>query len=87
MAALVSSPTQALIFGIAYLIYIQIESYIVTPRVMNRAVAIPAALVLIGAMVGGALAGVIGVLVALPVIATGLLILREVVVPKQDLKV
>ncbi len=87
LAALVSSPTQALIFGIAYLVYIQIESYIVTPRVMNRAVAIPAALVLIGAMVGGTLAGVIGVLVALPVIATGLLILREVVVPKQDLKV
>ena len=87
LAALVSSPTQALIFGIAYLIYIQIESYIVTPRVMTKAVAIPAALVLIGAMVGGTLAGVIGVLVALPVIATGLLILREVVVPKQDLKV
>ena len=58
-----------------------------TPRVMNKAVAIPAALVLIGAMVGGTLAGVIGVLVALPVMATGLLIIREVVVPKQDLKV
>ncbi|MET0780454.1 MAG: AI-2E family transporter [Microbacterium sp.] len=87
LAALFSSPTQALIFGIAYLIYIQLESYIVTPRVMTKAVAIPAALVLIGAMVGGTLAGVIGVLVALPVMATGLLIIREVVVPKQDLKV
>ncbi len=85
-AALMSSPNQALIFGIAYLIYIQIESYIVTPRVMNKAVAIPAALVLIGAMVGGTLAGVIGVLVALPVMATALLIIREIVVPKQDLK-
>ena len=87
IAALFSSPTQALIFLIAYLIYIQIESYIVTPRVMTKAVAIPAALVLIGAMVGGTLAGVIGVLVALPVMATALLIIREIVVPKQDLKV
>ena len=87
LAALFSSPTQALIFGIAYLIYIQLESYIVTPRVMTKAVAIPAALVLIGAMVGGSLAGVIGVLVALPVMATALLIIREIVVPKQDLKV
>ncbi|HYI50430.1 MAG TPA: AI-2E family transporter [Microbacterium sp.] len=87
VAALFSSPSQALIFGIAYLVYIQIESYIVTPRVMTKAVAIPAALVLIGAMVGGSLAGVIGVLVALPVMATGLLIIREIVVPKQDLKV
>jgi predicted PurR-regulated permease PerM len=54
---------------------------------MNKAIAITAALVLIGAMVGGALMGVIGVLVALPVMASILLIIREVVVPKQDLKV
>jgi predicted PurR-regulated permease PerM len=84
--ALFSSPTQALIFGIAYLIYIQLESYVVSPRVMTRAISIPAALVLIGALVGGALAGVLGVLLALPVMASVLLIIREVVVPKQDLK-
>lgn len=84
--ALFSSPTQALIFGIAYLIYIQIESYVVSPRIMNRAVSIPAALVLIGALVGGALMGVIGVLVALPVMASLLLIIREIVVPRQDRK-
>jgi predicted PurR-regulated permease PerM len=85
--ALFTSPLQALIFAIAYLIYIQLESYVVSPRVMNRAVSIPAALVLIGALIGGALMGVIGVLVALPVMASILLIIREVVVPKQDLKV
>ena len=87
LIALFSSPTQALIFAIAYLIYIQLESYVVSPRVMNRAVAIPPALVLIGALVGGALMGVIGVLLALPVTASILLIIREVVVPRQNLKV
>jgi predicted PurR-regulated permease PerM len=85
--ALFSSPGQALWFLIGYLIYIQIESYVVSPRVMNRAISIPAALVLIGALVGGTLAGVIGVLVALPIMASILLIIREVVVPKQDRKV
>jgi predicted PurR-regulated permease PerM len=85
--ALFSSPTQALIFFIAYLIYIQLESYVISPRVMNKAIAIPAALVLIGALAGGALAGVVGVLVALPVMASLLLIIREVVVPRQNLKV
>lgn len=85
--ALFSSPTQALIFLIGYLIYIQVESYVVSPRVMNKAIEIPAALVLIGALAGGALMGVIGVLVALPVMASILLIIREVVVPRQDLKV
>lgn len=85
--ALFTSPTQALIFFVAYLVYIQIESYVVSPRVMNRAIEIPAALVLIGALAGGALAGIVGVLVALPVMASILLIIREVVVPRQDLKV
>lgn len=85
--ALFTGPTQALVFAIAYLIYIQLESYVISPRVMNRAISIPAALVLIGALVGGALMGVIGVLVALPVMASLLLVLREVVVPRQDQKV
>lgn len=85
--ALFSSPTQALIFFIAYLIYIQLESYVISPRVMNKAIEIPAALVLIGALAGGALAGIVGVLVALPVMASILLIIREVVVPRQNLKV
>ncbi|GAA5036620.1 AI-2E family transporter [Microbacterium fluvii] len=84
--ALFSSPGQALAFALAYLVYIQLESYVLSPRIMNRAVSIPAALVLIGAMVGGALAGVLGVLVALPVMASILLIIREIVVPQQDLK-
>ncbi|WP_345800842.1 AI-2E family transporter [Microbacterium sp. AZCO] len=85
--ALFSSPQQALVFFIAYLVYIQIESYVVSPRVMNKAISIPAALVLIAAMVGGTLMGVLGVLIALPITASVLLIIREVVVPKQDLKV
>lgn len=87
IVALFTGVTQAVIFLIAYLVYIQIESYVLSPRIMNRAISIPAALVLIGAMVGGALMGVIGVLVALPVMASILMILREVVVPRQDLKV
>lgn len=84
--ALFSSPSQAALFAVGYLVYIQLESYVVTPRVMNRAIAIPAALVLIGAMIGGTLLGVMGVLIALPVMATFLLVLREIVVPKQDAK-
>ncbi|WP_243075791.1 AI-2E family transporter [Microbacterium sp. SS28] len=87
IVALFSSPQQALIFFIAYLVYIQIESYVVSPRVMNKAIEIPAALVLIAALVGGTLLGVLGVLIALPITASILLIIREVVVPKQDLKI
>src|SRR3546814_10630844 len=35
------SPTTALIAAIYYLIYMQIEAYVISPRIMNRAVAIP----------------------------------------------
>jgi predicted PurR-regulated permease PerM len=87
VVALLSSPTQALIFAIGYLIYIQVESYVVSPRVMTKAISIPPALVLIGAMAGAAMLGVVGVLLALPVIASLLLIIREVIIPKQDVKV
>lgn len=87
LVALFVDPTQALIFAICYFVYVQLEAYVVTPRVMNKAIAIPAALVLIGAMVGATLMGIIGVLVALPLVASLLLVMREVVVPKQDLKV
>lgn len=87
VVALFSSPTQALIFLIAYFVYIQVESYVVSPRVMTKAISIPPALVLIGAMAGAAMLGVIGVLLALPVIASLLLIIRQVIVPKQNLKI
>lgn len=84
--ALFTSPVSALIFAIAYLIYMQLEAYVLTPRVMNRAISIPGALVVIGALVGGTLLGLIGALVAIPVSASILLIINQVWVPKQDAK-
>lgn len=86
VAALFLSPTAALVFGIGYLIYMQFEAYWITPRVMGRAVAVPGVLVIIGAMVGATLFGLLGALVAIPVTASILIILRRIVVPAQDLR-
>lgn len=85
--ALLNSPISALIFAIIYLVYMQIEAYVLTPRVMNRAVEVPGALVVIGALVGGTLLGLLGALVAIPVTASILLIIKQVVIPRQDAKV
>jgi predicted PurR-regulated permease PerM len=76
----------ALIFAIIYLIYIQLEAYVLTPRVMNKAVSVPGSLVVIGALVGGSLFGLLGALVAIPITASILLIIKQVVIPKQDAK-
>jgi len=84
--ALFSDPVAALIFAIVYLIYIQIEAYLLTPRVMNKTVSVPGALVVIGALVGGTLFGLLGALVAIPVTASILLIIKQIFIPRQDAK-
>jgi predicted PurR-regulated permease PerM len=84
--ALFTSPVSALIFAIAYLIYIQIEAYVITPKVMSKAIEIPGSLVVIGALIGGTLLGLLGALIAVPVTASILLIIKQVFIPKQDAK-
>jgi predicted PurR-regulated permease PerM len=85
--ALFTGWVPALIFAIIYLIYMQLEAYVLTPRVMNKAISVPGALVVIGAMVGGTLLGLLGALVAIPVTASILLIIKQVFIPRQDAKI
>lgn len=85
--ALFTDPLGALIFAVVYLIYMQIEAYVITPRVMNRAISIPGSLVVIGALAGGTLLGLLGALVAVPVAASILIIVKQVWVPRQDARV
>ncbi|WP_298742932.1 AI-2E family transporter [uncultured Microbacterium sp.] len=86
VVALFSSPIAALVFGVLYLIYMQLEAYVLTPKVMNKAIAVPGSLVVIGALVGGTLMGLLGALVAIPVTASILLIIKKVFIPRQDAK-
>lgn len=81
---LFTSPLSALIFAAVYFAYMQVEAYVMTPKVMNKAVDIPGSLVLIGAMVGGTLLGLLGALVAVPVTASFLMIVNTVFIPRQD---
>ncbi|HKT58067.1 MAG TPA: AI-2E family transporter [Microbacterium sp.] len=86
VVALFSNPLMALVFAIIYLIYMQIEAYVLTPRVMNKTISVPGSLVVIGALVGGTLLGLLGALVAIPVTASVLLIIKQIVIPRQDAK-
>lgn len=87
LIALFTSPISALIFALIYVVYMQIEAYVITPRVMNRAVSVPGSLVVIGALVGGTLLGLLGALVAVPVTASILIIIKQVWIPRQDARV
>lgn len=84
--ALLVSPTHAIIFAIIYLIYMQIEAYVLAPRILGKAVSVPGSLIVISALVGGTLLGLLGALIAVPVTAAILIIVNQVVVPKQDAK-
>lgn len=85
--ALFTDPMLALIFALIYVVYMQVEAYVITPRVMNKAIAIPGSLVVIGALVGGTLLGLLGALVAVPVAASILIIINQVWYPRQDSRV
>ena len=78
------SPLTALVAAIYYLVYMQIEAYVLSPRIMTRAVKVPGALVVIAALAGGSLLGILGALIAIPFAASVLLIIKQVVIPRQN---
>ncbi|RKR73706.1 AI-2E family transporter [Frondihabitans australicus] len=84
VALLPLSPATWISIAVWYLIYMQVEAYVFSPRVMRQAVKVPGVIVIISALVGGTLLGVLGALIAVPVAAAVLLIVREVVIPRQN---
>lgn len=67
-----------------YVIYEMIEGYVIYPRVMRSSVDVPEYATVIAVLVGGAVGGIVGALLALPVAAAVLLLVREVWVRRQD---
>ena len=80
--------SQSLMIGViafvAYVVYVQIENYVVTPRIMKRTLSVPGAVTIIAALIGSSLLGLVGGLLAVPVAASIILILDEVVIPRAN---
>ena len=79
-----TDPKIGLACVVFYVIYQQLENYVIYPRVMARSVDVPGAVTVIAALVGAALLGVVGALLAIPTAAAILLLTREVFVRQQD---
>ena len=60
-----------------FLIYQQVENYLIQPRVMRRAIDMSAPLVILAVLIGGALLGVVGALLAIPTAAIAKVAFRE----------
>ena len=75
-----------------FLLYQQLENYLIAPRVLRNSVEIPAVAVLLAALVGGSVLGLIGALIAIPVaaavkvIATPMIRARDVEMTETTLK-
>jgi predicted PurR-regulated permease PerM len=84
LVALFVSTTAALIVAGYYVVYQQVENYVISPRVMQRTVSVPGAVTVVAALAGGTLLGVLGALMAIPVAAGLLLIYQQVLLPRQQ---
>jgi len=78
--AYAQSPEQLVWALVLLLVYQQVENFIIAPRVMNKAVDLSPATVIIALMVGGSLAGLIGALLALPLAALIKIVLEDYIV-------
>jgi predicted PurR-regulated permease PerM len=66
-----SPPAFAVIVLIFYLLVQLVENQLIVPYVLGGQLEVPALVVIIGVMVGGSVAGILGILLAVPIIATG----------------
>ena len=84
LVSLTDSLSTAVIALTSYVIYVQIENYVITPRIIRRSLSIPGLVTIIAALLGTSLLGLVGGLLAVPIAAAVLLILDEVVFPRAD---
>lgn len=78
------SPMAGAICLIYFFVYSQLDAYLVQPRIFSRSLNVPPVLIVLGAISGGILIGIVGALLAIPTVASLLLLYRQVLVPHLD---
>lgn len=67
----------ALIALVYFVLYQQLENYLIAPRVFSRTIALTPLASLLSVLIGASLAGVVGTIVALPITAAGSTVFRH----------
>ncbi len=60
------------------------EDYLLVPKIIGRAVKVPALITVVAVLIGGALLGIVGALVAIPIAAALQLLTQEILFPRLD---
>jgi predicted PurR-regulated permease PerM len=84
VVALLDSPTKLLGVLAFFALYQQCETAFLTPKIMKSTVDLPALAVIISLSLGGALAGVLGALVAVPTAALCAVLIDEYLVQRPE---
>lgn len=69
LVAAFAGTAQMIATAIFFLVYQQVENYVIQPRVMRKAIDMSAATVIVAVLIGGTLLGITGALLALPMAA------------------
>jgi predicted PurR-regulated permease PerM len=67
-----------------YLAFRIAEDYLLVPKIVGRAVKLPAVATLLAVLIGGALTGLVGALIAIPIAAAIQLLAQAVLLPRLD---
>jgi predicted PurR-regulated permease PerM len=84
LLALIGTPIDALWVVLAYAVIQTIESYLIQPLIMSRAVSLHPAVVMFALLIMGTLFGFVGVLLAVPLVAVVGVLLRELWIERMD---
>jgi predicted PurR-regulated permease PerM len=84
LIALAVSLPIAIATAVFYVVYRLLEDYLIVPRVIGRAVDIPATATIVAVLIGGTAFGLLGALVAIPAAAAIDILLRETIYPRLD---
>jgi predicted PurR-regulated permease PerM len=84
LIALTAGWQTAVAYAVCYFAYLQFEAYFISPRVMQKAVAVPGAVAVISVIAGGSVLGVLGALIAIPTAAAVMLLMKEIFIVRQD---
>ncbi|PXX71023.1 putative PurR-regulated permease PerM [Nocardia tenerifensis] len=83
VALTVSLPVSLATVGF-FIVLRLVEDYLLAPKIMGRTVQVPAVVTVVAVLLGGALLGIIGALLAIPVAAAVLLLIEEILFPRLD---
>lgn len=84
LVAAIDSWGRVLGVAIFYLIYINVENSVLTPRIMKSSVDLPGLAILVGLLIGSSLAGVVGALVSVPTAVLVAVLVDEYLLYKQN---